>query len=435
MQNIVTFVRGRFQKIYHFGVYFGANLCAKAIPFFLLPIITAYLLPSEYGIWALFIMFVNLLARIFQVGSPQHISRNYYNIDKPQLANHLYNILLQSSVLTVLFTIAAFIINMMPGDTFFSIPKLYLYIIPIMAFIAALIKTVQGLFVFEKKPWPYIAAQLTEPFFARLVAIALLAFFAWGWFALSFGLIISSSLVAIFCFVYLIKNQWVAGPFDWTLSKSMLSVNFPIVLNAVILMIYSATDKLMLESMASTSDIGTANVGLYTLGYSIGMVAMIATEPFYKIWLPWLEKKIKKLSDSDKRQIIRYSYAYFAGIFIFSIFITFIGSLYIKLAFDQSYEAAKTVIFWAALASLPSVIFKTSFFYINHAKKNIALPILTGTTITLNLTFNYILIPINGIVGAAQASILAMTIQGAIMFILAQRTMPMPWISGLLPRK
>jgi len=135
MEMIITFIKKRFRKIYHFSVYLCANLCAKAIPFFLLPIITAYLLPSEYGIWVLFIMFVNLFGRIFQVGSTQHISRNYYNIDKATLANHLYNILIQSLGLTIACSVGVFIINLMPGDTFFSIPKPYLFFIPVMAFI------------------------------------------------------------------------------------------------------------------------------------------------------------------------------------------------------------------------------------------------------------------------------------------------------------
>jgi len=73
-------------------IYTGSNVINKAIPFFLLPIVTRYLTPTDYGIVATFN--VLLAVMVVFVGLSMHgaINVNYFKLTKEELREYIGNV-------------------------------------------------------------------------------------------------------------------------------------------------------------------------------------------------------------------------------------------------------------------------------------------------------------------------------------------------------
>ena len=69
--------------------------------------------------------------------------------------------------------------------------------------------------------------------------------------------------------------------------------------------------------------------------------------------------------------------------------------------------------------------------YLYVGNRTITLAAVTVFAAIVNISMNYILIPINGAIGAAQATLIAFVVMFVIVKFIVVRTSEMPWISAL----
>lgn len=408
-----------------FSAYFLTNIGSKIIPFILLPVITFYLSAEEFGIWALFLMMVTILSPAIALGGQFHIIRNFHEIKKPELAHHFYNLLFLSICVTALLSLLALIV-WQTTDSIMSVPSVYILCIPVLALGLGLHQPISTIFYFEKKAGLYALSETIHPILYRLIAIAGLILVPLGWTALLFGFLFSTLLRLILSVIYLIKNQWLKPALNKSLLFNILKINLPLVPYVIFASLNAVIDRIMLEKMATTTD-----VGIYSVGYIIGAICIPFMTAFSKIWLPWLQKQLSALNEAKKRQIVRYSYAYFLAVTFVSIGIILAGWLYVTLFFGEEYQGATRVILWISLSGLAMALSQTSAYYLNHLKKTGFMSINTFFAILLNIGLNFWFIPLYGIEGAAIASFLATSVNALIVFMIAQIHLPLPWLSFL----
>ena len=75
-------------------IYLGTSIINKAIPFLLLPIMTRYLTPADYGILAIFLVLNNFLSAFVGMNIHSNISINYYSVPRAELAKIIGNIMI-----------------------------------------------------------------------------------------------------------------------------------------------------------------------------------------------------------------------------------------------------------------------------------------------------------------------------------------------------
>ena len=408
-----------------FSIYFATNIGSKIIPFVLLPVITFYLSPEEFGLWSLFLMMVTIIAPAVALGGQFHIARNFHEVKKQELATHFYNMIALSLAMTALLTVIA-VIMWLSMDSFLSVPSKYLLIIPFLALCLGLHQPISTVFYFEKKAGLYALSETVHPILYRLLAIGSFMFAPLSWIALVIGFFASSLLRLVMSMLYLIKHNWLKPPFNKALTLDILKVNLPLVPYVIFASLNAVVDRIMLEKMTTTEE-----VGVYSVGYIIGAVCIPFMTAFSKIWLPWVQKQLSNITDAKKRQITRYSYAYFLAVIMISITIIAAGSLYVSWFFGDEYQDAVRVIFWIGLSAIAMALSQTSAYYLNHLKKTGYMSVNTFFAILLNVALNLCLIPLYGIEGAAIASFLATSVNALIVFIIAQIHLPLPWLSFL----
>ena len=61
-------------------IYLGSSILSKSIPFLLLPILTKYLSPAEYGNLSIFLIFISIYGAFVGMALHTNIAKNYYKV-------------------------------------------------------------------------------------------------------------------------------------------------------------------------------------------------------------------------------------------------------------------------------------------------------------------------------------------------------------------
>ena len=419
-QRIKDLITNKFAK--NFGIYFAGNLVAQIIPLIVLPIVTMYLVPAEYGVWALFLMMVTMLAPMMTLGGQMHLSRNFKALDKEELANHFYNLLFQKALLVVLLLCVALSINM-AFDTFLSVPAEYLYLVPICAVCFGYSRILANLKQFEEKPYHVSAQEIAGRLLNNGLALFFVVVLSAGWAGMVWGYFTGYVIIGLYGLWYMRRHNWLKRPFQIDVTKAMLAVNAPLIPHLMLTTIQGALDRIMLESLMSVEE-----VGLYSVGYALGNAIFIVFNAGHKVWQAWATKMLTAGTSAHKAKIVKTAYMIIAGMAIAAVGVSIAAYLYIIVFLDEQYADATRVVFWIALVGLPSVMTQTCIYCLNFNKKTGIIPLMTFISIIINIGLNYLLIPMNGMVGAAQATLLGSVFTSVIVLIALQRRAPMPWL-------
>jgi O-antigen/teichoic acid export membrane protein len=168
-------------------------------------------------------------------------------------------------------------------------------------------------------------------------------------------------------------------------------------------------------------------VGIYSVGYTFGLVVILFTDAFIKTWSPWFFKTLVYPTDKKKRQIVKYTYAYIIGVFLLSVLISIAAEFVLPFVIDERYIGAKKYIFWIALGYAIHGIYRIFYPYLVHINKTAFLGLSSILAAVLNIIFNYILIGSLGAIGAAYATILAFMASTIMVFLYQRKNYPMPW--------
>ena len=85
------------------AIYLVSSVINKGLPFLLLPILTKYLTPEEYGMVAIFQLSITVFYAFIGMGSSINIDKNFHRYNKKEASNMLTNIILlvTASLLTI----------------------------------------------------------------------------------------------------------------------------------------------------------------------------------------------------------------------------------------------------------------------------------------------------------------------------------------------
>ncbi|MHA1540133.1 MAG: lipopolysaccharide biosynthesis protein [Alphaproteobacteria bacterium] len=409
------------KSIQHLSIYFMTSIFGKMIPFLLLPLITKKLMPAEYGKWSIFssvlvfsIPFTSLLLR-------NQITRTYYTVYKEKLAKIIYNIILINAVFTLILFLATALFAFY-GNQFVTAHALYY--IPLLAFLTCLKEYFLTLLRYEKRPFIYGIYEISSTLILYAMAILLILGLQYQWKALLIGSIASHIFVSFVACFYMIKKSYIKADFSLPYIKDSLKIGLPLLPHAIGGAVIGMSDRIILERMLSVEI-----VGIYAIGYSLGMTAQIVVDAFNKTWGPWLYEQLAQITHEKKRRIIRLTYLYYLMLPLLFTGVCIVGHFYILYFIDPQYHQALPVLYWAAGAAVIKGFYVAIFPYMTHLGKTIIYPIATGIAGIANIVLTIYLIEINGMIGAAQATAAAFLLMFLMLFIYTQKKYPMPWLN------
>ncbi len=404
-------------------IYLLGGLLNKAIPFLLLPILTRYLTPEEFGTVALFQVFLFFTIPLVGMGLNNNISRNFTKVSRDEMAQLIGTLvgLLCCSTGIIFFLITLWLYLY---DQVFEISYRWFLVLPLVA--AFHITNQFNLTVLRNQERPVVFAilEVSNSLLNIGISIILIIGLKFGWQGRAIGLVFSTCCFGGIGLLLLHKQNLLVFRFTSSTIKDILHISLPLIPHSLSGVVISLSDRLFLEKL-----INKEAVGIYVVGYTFGMVVNLFVESFSRAWSPWFYKQMAGCNNTRKRRkkIVRFTYIYFGSILFLAFILTAVSNVVLPFVVTEEYQDSLEFVLWVALGYAFRGMYTMIFPYFVLAGRTNLLAIGTLGTAIINLILNYYLIRMNGTVGAAQATLCSWFILFLFTWVYSSKICPMPW--------
>ncbi len=404
------------------SIYTIASFLNAGIPFFLLPILTNVLLPSDLEKLFILQIIVQFLIPIVCLGNNHLVSVDYFKIDFEDFKSLFSTALIVPFIGLFLFTLIIYFFSPFLSNLF-NIPPFWFYLTPLFAFLFFVPNLYLLMIRNMKKPIKFAIFQIFWTLSNLTLSILFVVYLSYGWEGRIMGVVISNIIFFLVGILLLFKLNLVVKSIKKQHFKNILFFGIPLIFHQLGGLIVNKSDAFFIDIMCAEGQLG-----IYMVGYQIGMIIMILQAALEKAWTPHLFSKLKN-ENFDKVKMVKVIYL----IWVLLIFSAFVLSLIAPLLFkyyitNPVYKTSIKFVFWIALSYSFLGIYKTLTGFIFYLKKNKVLATLTLSNAIVNLILNYFLINIYGTIGAAYATLISMIGISLIAFILVSIYSPLPWL-------
>ncbi len=392
---------GKLKRLFsNTGIYMIGEFSIKLLSFFITPIYTILLLPEEYGIWSLSVMVLAGFTYIFNPALHGAVTRFWFDHDNTEAERRRF----QGTIFSFLFvwsTLLVILLNVF-GVSLFNLLFVDLPFHPWgdfivwIAYISVLSVIPQATWVAAERPKNVVGINLLSTAVNLLGALALVVFAHMGVIGLFWAKLASVVIIGFPYIAYLRRNISLA--WDNTMLRHALAFSLPLVPHLVAHWLLAMSDRMILEHY-----VGIAGVGIYSSAYVfIQGVNMVAVS-MNRAWTPLFTRNY---GEESQRPFIGQSITHFlTTITGTTIILTALSPTLIRIFYAENYAAAATVAPILALGGLfqgTYYIYVAGLFYFKRTK---IIPIITITAGLVNISLNFLWIPIMGLKGAAWATL------------------------------
>jgi O-antigen/teichoic acid export membrane protein len=234
---------------------------------------------------------------------------------------------------------------------------------------------------------------------------------------------LSNSIPVIVTFPLILVRAGLSVSID--IYRNLLTFGLPSIPTLIFVWVLQLADRYLLsfyESLAQTASYSVA----YLLGGALGPVVI---GPFLLAWSGSMYTIAKRDNATHVfRLVFRwYSLLLLLSTFAFSLVATFV----LTLLFPPAYHTAGPVIPVIAMSIMFYGIYNVFIVGVSVRRKMWLPTIFTAASALLNISLNIILIPLDGMMGAAFATIIAYAFLACISYIANQRIYPVPFEIGM----
>jgi len=405
-------------------IFIIGDILNKAVPFLLLPILTKYLSPQDYGLIASFMILIPAFGILLGFGTESSIFSNYFRMNKDHLKIFIANVL-YLVIFSFVLLISMFFIFIDQNQFFLGFNRIWLFLALLLA-LAQLITTMNlRLWIAEEKALKYSIYQISQTFVSVILSLILVIKFNMKWEGYLIGYSINIFLFSIFSLILIFRRGYLKFNFNIEYIKDALKFGLPLVPNAAANWLKSGSDRIVIISV-----LGSSFAGIYSVALQFAMVIVIIATGFNKTWSSFLFKKLSlKPTYNEKVKLVKYIYLYFIIIFVFAVLYSKTLYYLIPLLIDERFIESRNYILYLSLAFAFQGMYFMVTSFIFYEKKTGRLSIVTLLTSSLYFILLIIMIFLNGITGVVQAILILYIIIFIVTWYLSNKIYPMPWFS------
>lgn len=403
-------------------VYASSNVIRSAIPFFLLPVLTRYLTPTDYGVVATFQVLLAIGVVFVGLNMDGAVAVNFFKIEKQKLEVYIGNVVF---ILFISFLLTFGIIYAVktPLSHLVKFPENWFPIIIVVALSQFIFTMTLTLWQVEQKPLPYGLFQISQTVLNVILSLFFVVALNWQWHGRLIGIIVTSIIFGLISLFIIYKREYIKFSFNKTYIKDALLFGIPLIPHALGDWIMTSIDRFFINSM-----VNVAATGIYTVGYQVGMIIGLLAMSFNRAWSPFLFEKLKENSSATKIKIVKFTYLYNIGIIILALALSLVAPRFLEFFVGKNFYGAYKYVLWIALGYAASGMYYMVVNYIFYVKKTYILAWITFFSAAINIILNYFFIKANGAIGAAQATTVTSLIFFILTWTLSARVYKMPWL-------
>lgn len=401
----------------------------KAIPFLMLPILTRFLTPNDYGLISIFIVFTSFFTIFIGLSGHGAINANYFKISKERLAAYISNVILILSFSLIIILA----ITLLFGERIFlafDLPIEWQFAAVFTSFCQYLTLINLTLWVAEQKPANHGIYQISQTSIYALISITAVVFLDLEWVGHLSGLVISSGLFGIVSIYFLYLRGYLHLKFRRLYLKDFLLFSLPLVPHQFGDWLRIQADKLLLISI-----LGVAATGGFSVAQQIAFIMLIIITSLNKSLYPVLFKILSaKPDEAKKRSVVKASYLLGIGVTIVCMLGVALTPLIYPYLLGDDFQNSIIITQLILVAMIFEAYYYIVVNYIFFHKRTKVLALITFSMSMVHISLSFIFVAIFnfGAEAIAVSMIISSFLQFLLVWVYSNRVYPMPW---LLSRK
>lgn len=412
-RRILSSKAGKSGLVYTFTNFFNA-----ALPFLLLPIITAYLSEEDYGIATMIMVFVSVMTPLITLGITSSISVVYFNKeikDFPQyIGNCMITVFACTAVILVIFQVFSSII-----ESFSGIPNNWVSTIVLIVLFNFIIEVNLLTYKIRFKSKTFAVIKICQTLLTFIFSYYLIAVAKLSWEGLILAKLIVLCSFAVISIILLNKNKFIKLKFNRSHIKYAILFGLPLVPHLLSAFVVNISDRLFI-----TNYLGLAETGSYTVSYQIGSILDLLCISINLAWAPWLYSKLENFKENKpllKKITTIGILAIVTVAAVLILFVPLILDIFISEKFKISESLIVIIVIGFAFQGF-YLVFVNYLFYLKKTKEISAVTVLVAI---VNLSLNFILIPKYGVIGAAYATLFSFMLKAIIITFIVNKKYPL----------
>jgi O-antigen/teichoic acid export membrane protein len=403
-------------------IYGAGRAMQKFLTALMLPLFTAFLSTSDYGVIGMVVTVTTFLDVFVTLGFDVAFTRFYFDDKDPKnrgkvithvfFVDFFYPAVLLGTLIAFMPQISELVMGG-PGYTiYFDIGVATLFFTNLSDLPFTLLRL-------EHRPWTFTSFTLARVIIQVPMAVVFLAVFHLG----PEGYLGANLLTAIILNVaalpiYVPKLRWL---WDWELMKDMLAFAIPAMFTAVSFFFLKLSDRFFLLHYQ-----GKAEVGLYTVANSLAQPLYIVGMAFRMAWPQWHYAKLNQ-PEVHKRMVSRSSTYFMAFNAILLVLVGMYLPVVMHLMLNHKFWSIGPTTFVLTLSVALYNLYFIFWIGCNVAKKNRLVPVITLIASGVNVGLNFILVPAYGMWAAAWTTVLGFGILAVLVYFISNKWYPIPY--------
>lgn len=421
MASLITHIKSHLRKLQsgdlgdilgHAKNYFVGDLATRALGFISMPVFTRLMDERDYGIVAVYMATLGILAPISTMNSTDSISRYFYEKGKSDFGHFLSSIIQFLLLIQVPLLILFFLFQ----ATFMSwlgIPRNLSFFLLLGLFHGDVYRVFRGILVSRKMSKPYVRVNIFQSYTGFGLSWLLLVAMAGTRYFLRIAGVVYTQIVSSFWMLWRIWRYIKWQKMNWAHVRYSLHFGLPrlpFVISGVIL---SQFDRIMLSNMR-----GAEEAGIYSVGYNVGGLSILVIGAITPALMP---NFYQMMNEGRYRAVDELNLQFLWIICGAGIGLMTIGGGLLRFLADERFHQGAMVI--------PAVVMGYLFYalagvynrYSGYYKMTILQSLGAVLAGVVNVLLNYWWIPIYGILAAAYATTVSYGIQALLTWLLVRR--------------
>lgn len=410
----------------HSVIYGLGSVLTKLLGFVLLPIYTRQLSVADYGLFILLGITATITTIVAQLGLGSALFREviYQESDEPTvISTTLYFLLIEGTLLFVPLALGAAFLSQM----IFRTPD-YAGMLRLI-FLTALLHMLDALILaklrIHNRSWLYAGLAVAKFLLAAGLNIFYLVVLRQGVEGLILAGLIHAVIFAIVSLVLLYRDLRPA--FSLPILRRLLAFGVPLVPFGLSSQLMTSADRYILEQYSTR-----AEVGLYSLGYNLGMVMILAVGAIQLAW-PAQMYTIAKQPNAE-HHLARILTYYLLAMGWLALALSALSPELLVVMATPAYYGAAVVVPWIALSYLLYGVMYMTNSGLETRNKVKYMSITITASAALNLALCFLLIPRYGMMGAAWATAISYAALALAQVIINQRVWYIPYEYGRIAK-
>jgi O-antigen/teichoic acid export membrane protein len=411
------------------GIYLASGSASALVSFFLLPVLTRYLSPHDYGVVETFTTVSTCLTGVVLLGANAILAKEYFEVNADARSAMI------GTAVTLVFIGAAvcaalvFGLDLLPGSIISTHLKVAQGVIGAAVVAAALNATVAlytTLLQVEKRASIY-AIYVNSKSLAEIGgSLFLIIVCGWQWVGRIVGMLIGSGVYAVLAWIAFrrrgVRLNFQPGPI-----RHFMWLGLPMVVAHVSVWAYGMLDRLLINSLFSLDA-----TGVYSVGYRFATVVNMVETAFSIAWMPFFFETLKEGTPAGKAKIVRFTYFYIGTLLVFAAAFGVASWWVLPWMVDVRFADARKFTLVLSLGFWFSGVWKMFNGYLIAKGRTKLYGYITAGSAIFHVVVTWFLLNRIGLMGAAVATLITFAFATIVTAWAAIRLYPMPWSSPRL---